>query len=142
MSISSRWKLITAGILSGAIINIAQSIFLHIIPSLLLATPYIILAIVMICVVSYSWSNEKRLRDIHKLRLVFFGISAASFVFALIDVLQFVLTYSVNSILVYNGPPYLTVGGIPFVSVLLSFALGGFFSVAERYLDLHEKKDL
>jgi hypothetical protein len=33
-------------------------------------------------------------------------------------------------------------GGISFYSILGSFAVAGLFSLFERYVDLHEKKDI
>jgi hypothetical protein len=132
-------KLIAAGVLSGGTINIATSFVLQTFSDFLASVVFASLGVVLICLVSHIWSTEKKLSNIHKLQLVFLGVSVFSFVFALVDVLTFVLTYGPNSLLVYNGPPYLTIGSIPFVSILFSFAIGGFFSVAERICDLHEK---
>ena len=60
-----------------------------------------------------------------KVRLTFFGMSGASFGYALLDIWNFQ----------YGS-------GIPFVSFLTSIALGGMFSVLERFIDLWEKNEL
>lgn len=79
-------------------------------------------------------------RRVRKARLFFFGISLTSFVFALIDLMVFVFGF--HGMKVSFDYPYLWMGDIPFVSFLASFSMGGFFGVMERFLELHEKKDL
>ena len=84
--------------------------------------------------------RSKKGRRVRKARLFFFGISLTSFVFALIDLMVFVFGF--HGIKVSFDYPYLWMGDIPFVSFLASFSMGGFFGVMERFLELHEKKDL
>jgi len=86
-----------------------------------------------------SLRREKESKS-RKARLVFFGITIASLLLALIDVLQFVLGF--HGVKVGGDFPYLWLGDIPFFSLLASFLLGGIFSAAERFLELKEKKDL
>jgi hypothetical protein len=83
--------------------------------------------------------SEKRLK-IREVRLVFFGISLTSFVFALLDVMRFLIGY--HRILLLHDFPYIMLGDISFFSILASFSLGGFFGVIERFIELLEKKDL
>jgi len=52
-------------------------------------------------------------------------MSFASFSYALLDIYQFI-----------NGP------GVAVVTIFSSIALGGLFSIVERFLDLREKKEL
>ena len=96
----------------------------------------VILAVIFVISVLKS---EKGLR-IRKARLFFFGISLISFVFALTDLMQFVFGF--HGIRISFDYPYLWLGDIPFVSFLASFSIGGFFGMIERFLELHEKKDL
>lgn len=88
-----------------------------------------------------SWVNGKKLSGIRKLRLLFLGISLGSFTFALLDVIRF--SIGNGTILVgYSAFPFVSLGGIPFVSVLISFAIGGLFTVMERSFEILENKDL
>jgi hypothetical protein len=96
----------------------------------------VITAFVLIVLLSRS---EKGLR-VRKARLIFFGISLISFVYALIDLMQFVFGF--HGMKVSNDFPYIWIGDVPFVSFLASFSIGGFFGIIERFLELHEKKDL
>jgi hypothetical protein len=41
----------------------------------------------------------------------------------------------------FNGYPWITIGGIPFISVLLAFVVGGFSAVIERFIEIFEKKN-
>lgn len=86
-----------------------------------------------------SLIREKESKS-RKARLIFFGITVASLLLALIDVLQFVFGF--HGIKISGDFPYLWLGDIPFFSILASFLLGSIFSLAERFLELKEKKDL
>jgi hypothetical protein len=83
--------------------------------------------------------SEKGLK-VRQIRLFFFGLSLVSFAFSLIDLGQF--AFGFHWIQLSNNYPYLWLGNVPFVSFLASFSTGGFFGVMERFLELHEKKDL
>jgi hypothetical protein len=84
-----------------------------------------------------SLMREKESKS-RKVRLTFFGITIASLLLALIDVLQFVLGF--HGIKIGGDFPYLWLGDIPFFSILASFLLGSIFSVAERFLELKRKE--
>jgi len=81
--------------------------------------------------------SEKGLK-VRKARLLFFGISLISFVFALIDLMQF--AFGFHGIRVSDDFPYLWLGDIPFVSFLASFSIGGFFGMIERFLNFMKRK--
>jgi hypothetical protein len=87
----------------------------------------LLMTAVIFCLMSWvhaTWAKGKAVAGTRKLRLMFFGISLASFIFAFYD------------IILYLGR------GIPFISLLLSFAIGGFFTVLERMIELFENKDI
>lgn len=91
------------------------------------------------------WDREKRLGKTRKFRLFFFGISSASFIFAVWDLAQFLFGgHGVNQqLFAYSDSfPYFWIANIPLISFLASAVSGGFFSLLERFLELHEKKDL
>lgn len=90
---------------------------------------------------SAKWANGKEVSRTRKLRLLFFGITFSSFVFAFTNVCRFFLD-NTGTMTVGNTYPWITIGGIPFFSVLLSFATGGLFAVLERFLDIKENGDI
>ncbi len=135
-----RWLLVLSGILTGLGINVVLTFFP--INSLSLFRIFLII----LGIISILWAigllkTEKRLKTIRKARLFFFGLSIASFGLAILDVVISIFLLN-GKILVYNGFPYITIGSISFGSILISFALGGFFSVIERFLDLLERGDI
>jgi hypothetical protein len=71
-----------------------------------------------------SWSNGRRLLGIRKIRLLFLGVSLGFFINAVLDIMS------------YYGT------GIKFVSLLMSFAIGGIFAVLERLIEAVENKDI
>jgi hypothetical protein len=138
-AIIDRWMLVFSGIFTGFAINAMLTYFSITSTSFL----RIISAIVAIFGMSFTFwifVTEKRLKTIRKARLFFFGFSIASFGLAILDVVITILQKA--NVFLYNGFPYITIGSISFGSILISFALGGFFSVVERFLDLHEKGDI
>lgn len=82
-------------------------------------------AMVLQLIISGYMKGNKELGIGTKVRLTFFGMSGASFGYALLDIWSFL----------YGS-------GIPFVSFLTSIALGGMLSVLERFIDLWEKNEL
>lgn len=102
-------------------------------------------SVVTFVIVRHSWDSEKKLGKTRKFRLFFFGISSVSFLFAASELMQFLLApHGANqTLLAYSDSyPYLWIGNIPLVSILVSAVSGGFFSLLERFLELYEKKDL
>lgn len=97
----------------------------------------LLIAFIIDTVLSLEREKESKSR---KVRLVFFGITIASFLLAVIDSFQFILGF--HGIKLSDDFPYLWLGDIPFFSILASFLLGSIFSLAERFLELREKKDL
>jgi hypothetical protein len=85
--------------------------------------------------------NGRKISRTRKARLLFFGITLASFLFAFVDICRYFFANS-NTIVLYQSYPWVTIGGIPFFSVLLSFATGGLFTVLERLLEIKEKNDI
>lgn len=127
------------GVLLGIVPN-----FIFLIPNLVqfniyLGVFYTLFTALAVVSIIYLLRSEKG-RRIRKARLCFFGISLISFVFALIDLIQFVFGF--HGMKISWDYPYLWMGDVPFVSFLASFSIGGFFGVIERFLELHEKKDL
>ena len=86
------------------------------------------------------FKSERQLKWKHKLRLIFVGVSASSFIFALVDVLR--TMNSKGTITWIPGTSRLVIEGVPFVSILTSAVFGGLFALAEHVLYLIEKHDL
>jgi hypothetical protein len=101
--------------------------------------------IVTFVFVLHSWDSEKKLGKTRKFRLFFFGISLVSFLFAAGDLILFLLGPHGSQQALFgfsDSYPYLWIGNIPLISFLASAVSGGFFGILERFLELHEKKDL
>ena len=135
-----RWRLILSGILLGSLPNIYISGFSQNIFGQIAEDTFFIVALI---IAWWLWAREVTVKNtLHKARLVFFGISLISFIFAFIDLAQFFFFSNPNWMVLSDAPPFVVIRGIPFLSVLTSFAIGGLFSLAERYLDLHAKGDI
>jgi hypothetical protein len=140
--IQSRYSLI----LSGIIVGIYPNIYFGFMGAINLEKAVIIIAsFLAVAFLAFgSWDNSKaangkNLASIRKMRLFFFGISAASFALASIDVIQY-FTSPIGSLQRFNG--VWSIQGVPFSSIFISFAIGSLFSVVERLLDLIEKNDI
>ncbi|MGA2573940.1 MAG: hypothetical protein ABSF36_07085 [Candidatus Methanomethylicaceae archaeon] len=138
----SRFSLIVGGVLAGAcpsgyfLILGNSSILYEITLSL------VVVFTVIFCFSSWNyatWNNGKKLSGVSKSRLLFFGVSLASFGSALIDVVLYLFVYT-NTIT--WGSAGILLGGIPFGSVLFSLAVGGLFTLMEHYFEVVENKDL
>jgi hypothetical protein len=88
------------------------------------------------------WANGKKVSRIRKWRLLFFGVALSSFAYAFIAAFQFIFFGNINGIQVHFGFPWLTIQGVPFFSILLTFATGALFTTLERFLDIKEKGDI
>lgn len=97
-------------------------------------------------------SGLKLLDDVNtvqKFRLILLGVSICSLIFASLNLLKSLNPgHPVNNgtdwlptgmIRVYREPPYLTINGVPFTSVLMSFLTAGCSAVFERLLGIWEK---
>jgi hypothetical protein len=136
-------NLILAGVFAGLIPNLLVTI-----PELRLQ-PLIgiivgtILIFTLLSLAFLLWNNEKIIRkNSHKWRWVFFGISLVSFIFAFIDLGTFFIARFFGHIIETVSRVDITLGGVSVFSMFTSFAVAGFFSLLERYFDLHEKKDI
>jgi hypothetical protein len=103
----------------------------------LAVTIMVIVDFLILIALATKWVKGTRVR---RTRLFFFGISLISFLFAIGDLMQF--AFGSHVIKVSGDYPYIWIGDIAFVSMLTSLSLGGLFSMIERFLELHEKKDL
>jgi len=144
---NSRYMLI----ISGALVGISPSLYFLIIDlkisalAVAVATFFLPLLDCVVWLYSFEnakWANGQKVAGKRKWRLWFFGIALGSFIFAFGDAFQFIFFGNINGIQVHGAFPWLTIEGIPFFSILLSFATGALFTVLERFLDLKEKGDI
>ena len=151
LSLKNLFKSRYSLILSGVLVGLSPTIFLTLIDfkfnilTIVGSLMALVSGSLMACYNSWleaRWNNGKKVSKIRKWRLLFFGISLSSFAFAFIDVFRFMFFGNINGIQVYGAYPWLVIQGIPFSSVLLSFATGGFFTFLERLFDAKEKGDI
>jgi hypothetical protein len=135
-------------LLSGVLLGVYLNVLFALSPSIGILTYIIVIllfGVFTFFLVRVSWNGEKRLGKNRKFRILFFGISLVSFLFALSELFQFLLGPhgSQQTLFEYSDSyPYFWIGNIPLISFLGSAVSGGFFSLLERLLELLEKKDL
>ncbi len=139
LKLGSRARLILAGAIAGSFPSAYLFIlYSTITPSLKVVTGGFCTTCLIIIPLFLWFSEETIKKTTHKARLLFFGISLISFILAFADLAQYGLgshTIKVSNIDIY-------IGDISFSAIQTNFAVAGFFSLLERGLDLHEKKDL
>jgi hypothetical protein len=134
--------LLAAGVAFGFIPTaIAGTISLYVRFSLLgLGLGFLLIAIIIvIALVLLSTSNPEE-PNTRKARYVFFGISLISFVLAFFDLFVFLVTPVSFAFL--NSTHDFLIGGVSIRDFFTDFAVGGLFSVLERYFELREKEGL
>jgi ABC-type Fe3+-siderophore transport system permease subunit len=139
----NRLELLMSGAILGAYLNLVITLQ----PSMEILYIGVILSVgvVTLVFVLHSWHSEKKLGKTRKFRLFLFGISFVSFLFAAGELIQFLLGPHGTQQALFgfsDSYPYLWIGNIPLISFLASAVSGGFFGLLERFLELHEKKDL
>lgn len=143
--ISRHW-LVISGCLVGVYLNIMLTFpFSFILTTILAIVLLLVGGTCTLFIARMSWDKDRRLGKPRKMRLFLFGLSLASFVFAAGDLVVFLLSPhgQHQQLFAYSDTyPYLWLGTLPLVSFIGSAVSGGFFSLLERYLELHEKKDL
>ena len=137
---NARVNLLLAGVLAGFIPTALSLTFnLRLRYSVLGLVIGITITLVLIAFFWFLWESDKTIKKItHKARLVFFGISLISFALAIVELVTFLRTPSSFAFGEYD----FIIEGISLRDFFMNFAIGGFFSVLERYFDLREKGEV